>query len=121
MTGPTEGAFALNLVNFTRLLRAAGMPIGPDRTRTAVEALQAIGLTHRADVHAALSAVLLTRHEQQPLFDAAFDAFWQDPKLFDRMLAALLPRISGRGQAEAQAGGGQGRLAFDLCFDGYGV
>jgi uncharacterized protein with von Willebrand factor type A (vWA) domain len=100
MTGPTEGAFARNLVNFTRLLRAAGMPIGPDRTRTAVEALQAVGLTHRADVHAALSAVLLTRHEQQPLFDAAFEAFWQDPKLFDRMMAALLPRISGRGQAE---------------------
>jgi uncharacterized protein with von Willebrand factor type A (vWA) domain len=100
MTLPTEGAFARNLVNFTRLLRAAGMSIGPDRTKVAVEALQATGLERRDDVHAALSAVLLTRHEQQVLFDAAFDAFWQDPKLFDRMLAALLPKISGRGQAQ---------------------
>jgi uncharacterized protein with von Willebrand factor type A (vWA) domain len=101
MIPPTEGAFARNLVSFTRLLRATGMSIGPDRTKVAVEALQAVGLERRDDVHAALSAVLLTRHEQQPLFDAAFDAFWQDPKLFDRMLAALLPRVAGRGQAAA--------------------
>jgi hypothetical protein len=42
---------------------------------------------------------MLSRHEQQMIFDAAFDAFWRDPKLLERMLATLLPQISGRGEA----------------------
>jgi uncharacterized protein with von Willebrand factor type A (vWA) domain len=48
-------------------------------------------------VHAALSAVMLERHEQQLLFDAAFDTFWRDPKLLEQMMYLLLPKISGRG------------------------
>jgi uncharacterized protein with von Willebrand factor type A (vWA) domain len=31
------------------------------------------------------------------LFDAAFDAFWRDPKLLERLMYLLLPKISGRG------------------------
>ncbi len=51
----------------------------------------------RDDVRAALSAVMLERHEQQALFDAAFDTFWRDPKLLEQMLYLLLPKITGRG------------------------
>ena len=46
---------------------------------------------------------MLDRHEQQALFDAAFDAFWRDPKLLERMMAELLPKISGRGDRRRQA------------------
>jgi hypothetical protein len=88
---------AENIVHFSRILRTAGMPVGPDRVLAAIAAVEAVGLDRRDDVHAALSAVMLDRHEQQSIFDAAFDAFWRDPKLLEQMMALLLPKISGRG------------------------
>jgi uncharacterized protein with von Willebrand factor type A (vWA) domain len=86
-----------NIVHFARVLRDAGMAIGPDRVLAALAAVEVVGLQRRDDVHAALSAVMLERHEQQPLFDAAFDTFWRDPKLLEQMMYLLLPKISGRG------------------------
>jgi uncharacterized protein with von Willebrand factor type A (vWA) domain len=88
---------AENVVHFARVLRSAGIPVGPDRVLAALEALEAVGLRRRDDVHAALSSVMLDRHEQQALFDDAFAAFWRDPKLLERLMAELLPKISGRG------------------------
>jgi uncharacterized protein len=66
----------------------------------AIAAAEAVGLDRREDVRAALAAVMLERHEQQPLFDAAFDAFFRDPKLLEQMMALLLPRIQGRGEKQ---------------------
>ena len=88
---------AENIVHFARVLRTAGMPIGPDRVLAAMAAIEQVGLSRRDDVQAALSAVMLDRHEQQVLFDAAFDAFWRDPKLLEQLMYLLLPKISGRG------------------------
>jgi uncharacterized protein with von Willebrand factor type A (vWA) domain len=88
---------ARNIVHFARVLRDAGLPVGPDRVLAALQAVECVGLERRADVHAALGAVMIDRHEQQPLFDAAFDAFWRDPKLLEQMMLQLLPKISGRG------------------------
>jgi uncharacterized protein with von Willebrand factor type A (vWA) domain len=93
---------AENIVHFARVLRNAGMPIGPDRVLAAMNAVEQVGLDRRDDVHAALSAVMLDRHEQQPLFDDAFAAFWRDPKLLERMMAELLPKISGRREMNKQ-------------------
>jgi hypothetical protein len=89
-----------NIVHFARVLRGAGMAIGPDRVLAALAAVEVVGLNRRDDVHAALSAVMLERHEQQPLFDAAFDTFWRDPKLLEQMMYLLLPKISGRGDKQ---------------------
>ncbi|HPO18128.1 MAG TPA: VWA domain-containing protein [Rubrivivax sp.] len=86
-----------NIVHFARVLRDAGFGLGPDRVLAALAAVELVGLRRRGDVHAALSAVMLERHEQQPLFDAAFDTFWRDPKLLEQMMYLLLPKISGRG------------------------
>ena len=94
--------FAENVVHFARVLRHAGIPVGPDRVLAALEAIEAVGVSRRDDVHAALSAVMLDRHEQQPLFDDAFAAFWRDPKLLERMMAELLPKISGRREMNKQ-------------------
>src|SRR5439155_17595805 len=91
---------AENIVHFARILRRAGMPIGPDRVLAAMAAVEQVGLNQRDDVHAALSAVMLDRHEQQVLFDAAFDAFWRDPKLLEQLMLLLLPKISGRGDKQ---------------------
>ena len=94
--------FADNVTHFARVLRKAGIPVGPDRVIAALEAIEAVGFSHRGDVHAALSAVMLDRHEQQAILDAAFDAFWRDPKLLEQMMALLLPKVEGRGDRERQ-------------------
>ena len=86
-----------NIVHFARVLRDAGMAIGTDRVLAALAAVELVGLRRRDDVHAALSAVMLERHEQQPLFDAAFATFWRDPKLLEQVLALRLPQVRGRG------------------------
>ena len=68
----------------------------------ALQALECAGVDHRERVHAALSAVLIDRHEHQPIFDAAFNAFWRDPKLFERLMYLTLPKIEGRGSMERE-------------------
>ena len=89
---------AENIVHFSRILRDAGLAVGPDRVLDAIAAVEAVGLDRRADVHAALAAVMLDRHEQQVIFDAAFETFFRDPKLLEQMMYLLLPKVSGRGE-----------------------
>jgi uncharacterized protein with von Willebrand factor type A (vWA) domain len=102
-----------NVIHFARVLRTAGLAVGPDRVLAAIAAVEAVGLDRREDVRAALAAVMLGRHEQQVLFDAAFDAFWRDPKLLEQMMYALLPKITGRG--EKMSPPRQNRLAEALA------
>ena len=84
-----------NLVRFTRVLRTAGIPIGTDKVLDAVRVLPIAGLEHRADCHATLSALFLTRREQQPLFDEAFARFWAPPQVLEREQALKLPKVAG--------------------------
>ncbi len=104
---------AANIVHFARVLRRAGLPMGPDRVLAAIAAVEAVGLDRREDVHAALSAVMLDRHEQQALFDAAFATFWRDPKLLEQLMYLLLPKIQGRGEKKPPPR--QNRLADALA------
>jgi uncharacterized protein with von Willebrand factor type A (vWA) domain len=95
-----KGHFAENIVHFVRLLRAAGIPVGPERTLVALEAVQAVGVTRREDFRAALAAVLISRQEHQAVFHQAFDVFWRNPKLLEKRIASLLPKVSGRAVSE---------------------
>jgi uncharacterized protein len=97
---------AENVLHFARVLRASGIPIGTDKVMDAVRALPATGLERRGDWHATLSTLFLTRHEQQALFDEAFERFWRDPAIEERLRALLLPRVQGR----TPRPGGGGRL-----------
>jgi uncharacterized protein len=96
----TEGRLAENVMHFARLLRAAGLRIGPDRVIDCVTALQAAGAQQfplrREDWYWTMSAVLLSRNEQRPIFDQAFRIFWRDPKLAERMMQLMLPQAYGR-------------------------
>jgi uncharacterized protein with von Willebrand factor type A (vWA) domain len=92
-----KGRLAENVVHFVRVLRAAGLPVGPARTLAALEAVEAVGLTNREDFRAALAAVLVSRYEQLPIFEQAFDLFWRNPKLLEKLIASLLPRAFARG------------------------
>jgi len=93
-----KGRLAENVVHFVRVLRAAGIPAGPARTLAALEAVEAVGLDHREDFRAALAAVLVSRREHQPVFEQAFDLFWRNPRLLEKLVASLLPKVYGRGE-----------------------
>lgn len=90
-----SGRLPENILHFGRLLRAAGLPVGTGRIIDALRAVDCVGVERRADLHAALAAVLIDRREQQVLFDQAFHVFWRDPKLLQRVLTLLLDRASG--------------------------
>lgn len=107
MTAPTaEGRLAENVMHFARLLRAAGLRIGPDRVLDCVRALEITGAhqfpPRRDDWYWTMSAVLLSREEQRPIFDQAFAIFWRDPKLAEKMMQLLLPQAYGRGALPEQ-------------------
>ncbi len=90
------GRLAENVMHFARLLRAAGMRVGPDRVIDCVRALEIAGTERREDWYWTMSAVLLSREEQRPIFDQAFRLFWRDPKLVEKMMQLLLPKVYGR-------------------------
>lgn len=90
------GRISENVMHFARLLRAAGMRVGPDRVIDCVRALEIAGTERREDWYWTMSAVLLSREEQRPIFDQAFRLFWRDPKLVEKMMQLLLPKVYGR-------------------------
>lgn len=93
---PGLGRLAENVMHFARLLRAAGLRIGPDRVVDCVRALELAGCNRREDWYWTMSAVLLSKEEQRPIYDQAFRIFWRDPKLTEKMMQALLPKTYGR-------------------------
>ena len=93
---PPEGRLAGNILGFVRLLRAAGMKIGPGQVIEALRAVQAVGLDRRSDFYWALYASFVTRHDQTPLFEQAFALFWRNPHLTDAMPGlAAAPALPG--------------------------
>jgi uncharacterized protein with von Willebrand factor type A (vWA) domain len=93
MTPP--GLLAENLIHFARVLRRAGLPIGPAKVIDALHAVQAVGLERRDDFSYALSAVLVNRREHQFIFDQAFEIFWRDSNQLEHLLNELLQQIGG--------------------------
>jgi uncharacterized protein len=90
------GHIADNVLYFVRVLRAAGLPLGPAKVIDALAAVEAVGVDNRTDFREALAAVLVSRREHLPLFEQAFDLFWRNPRLLEKMIAALLPKVYGR-------------------------
>jgi hypothetical protein len=85
---------AENVMHFARVLRGAGLPVGPDRVIDALNALEVAGVERRDDFYWTLAAVFLGRHEQFELFDHAFRVFWRDPRFSARV--RHLPEVRGR-------------------------
>ena len=79
------------MLEFARLLRRAGLPVGPADMLAAVAAIEHTGVGSRADVRTALRATMIHRHDQAAVFDSAFDLFWRDPAAnqFDAAMALL--------------------------------
>ncbi len=83
-SGADGGRIAENILQFSRLLRAAGLPVGPDRVVLATKAAIAAGLDKMAVFRAALEAALVSRPEERIIFHAAFQIYWKEPGLLSR-------------------------------------
>lgn len=81
------------VVRFARLLRRAGLPVGPDRVLDALRALPAIDIGRREDVYWTLAALFVVRREHFDIFDAAFRAFWRAPDTAERPAPPPWPAI----------------------------
>ncbi len=85
------GRIATNITHFARVLRAAGLPIGPGKVIDAVQAVETSGIARRDDFYWTLHAVFVNRRDQRELFDQAFHVFWRNPQILERMMSMVLP------------------------------
>jgi len=67
-------------VAFGRLLRRAGLAVGPDRLVEFTRALEELDPTRREDVYWAGRVTLCSRREDLELYDWAFQVFWEGAK-----------------------------------------
>jgi uncharacterized protein with von Willebrand factor type A (vWA) domain len=96
----SPGKLAENVMHFARVLRSAGLPVGPGKVLDALAALEIAGVERRDDFYWTLAAVFVDRREQFEIFDQAFHIFWRDPKLLERVMSLFLPQVHGRVQDE---------------------
>ena len=74
---------------FARLLHDSGIEAGPRRLTDATRALTYIDLKRETDFRGALRSVFVSRKEDIPTFEAAFDIFWAPPD--PRITAGAIP------------------------------
>ena len=86
-----ENKIAENIMFFARLLRAAGLPVGPGKVLDAITAVKTVGIGPQDDLYWSLFSVFVNRYDQRDLFDQAFHIFWRNPKIMEKMMAAMLP------------------------------
>ncbi|MFP6708652.1 MAG: VWA domain-containing protein [Alphaproteobacteria bacterium] len=80
-------------MHFARVLRAAGLPVGPGRALEGVRAVIATGVGSRQDFYWTLFSVFVNRQDHRVLFEQAFHVFWRNPRILERMLHALMPQV----------------------------
>ncbi|WP_119421244.1 vWA domain-containing protein [Desertibaculum subflavum] len=86
-----KGRFAENIMHFARVLREAGLPIGPGKVIDAIRATETAGIRRRDDFYWTLHSVFVNRRDQRELFDQAFHIFWRNPKILEKMIGMMLP------------------------------
>src|SRR5215212_5547052 len=88
---PQPGHILSHVLAFTHLLREMGVDVSPGQALELVRALEYAPITNREDFRGAARCTLIRRHEDLPLFDAAFAFYWRNRTL-DAM-GLLLPKI----------------------------
>jgi uncharacterized protein with von Willebrand factor type A (vWA) domain len=114
------GKLVDNIMHFGRVLRAAGIPVGPGAVIDAVRAVEVAGIARRDDFYWTLHAVFVHRAAQRELFDQAFHAFWRNPKILERMMQLLLPRLGAPDERPPAPASRRLAEALNLGRDGAG-
>jgi len=89
-----QGKLAANIMHFARVLREAGLPVGPGHVLDALDAASAGTLRSREDFYWTLHAVFVKRRDQKELFDQAFHVFWKKPKMLEQLMQLLFHQIT---------------------------
>jgi uncharacterized protein with von Willebrand factor type A (vWA) domain len=91
MTPAGDLRLAEQIVRFARVLRTAGVRVGPGAALDAVNAAEAAGAARRQDFYWTLHATLIKRREDDPVFEQAFRLFWRRRDPNEAIIAAMLP------------------------------
>jgi uncharacterized protein len=105
MTVAPSGQLASNIMHFARVLREAGLPVGPASVLDAIDAAQAGALRKRQDFYWTLHAIFVKRHDHTPVFEQAFDVFWQRPKMLEQLMQLMYHQISRAAPDKAKQAG----------------
>ncbi len=89
------GKLADNITGFGRALRRAGVRVDSSRISLAQDAALAVGIGAKADLSAALEAVMISREQDRLVFRELFDAYFRNPEVARKLLAQLLPSAEG--------------------------
>ena len=82
-----------NIVYFARVLRDAGIRLGPSKVVDAVSAVSQFGLLSRDDLYWTLHSLFLMRREDHDTFDEAFRLFWKPRDFHEKLLSLFSPTI----------------------------
>ena len=106
----TTGGLVAHVVTFGRVLREAGVEVGPGRVTDALRALDSVDLSRQEDVYFSLRQTLVSRHDEFALFDRAFMAWFlrapvlpparvaNDPQAIQRATDLLVDRSDPDGE-----------------------
>lgn len=99
-----ESALAANVMQFARLLRRSGLPVGPAETVAAAHALTHVDIGDKAQARAALRSAMVHRREHHEVFDQAFLLFWRNAEAAKHAAAlALMDGVRDRPPHSAPA------------------
>jgi uncharacterized protein with von Willebrand factor type A (vWA) domain len=115
MTEAPQAKLAENIMHFARVLRQAGLPVGPASVLDAIDAAQSGSLARREDFYWTLHAILVKRREHKEVFDQAFHVFWKKPKMLEQLMKLMFHQIARAASAKARDPGFR-RLA-EALFD----
>lgn len=111
------GRIADNIVHFARALRKAGLPVGPAAVIDAIRAVEAAGIASRADFYWTLHSVFVKKREHRALFHEAFELFWRERGLIEKMLAMLSPVAPPRPGAKEKPRAAEARVREAFAAD----
>lgn len=73
--------FTSHLTHFCRVLRSHGLLISPQETADVMRALNAVDMMDRGRVYWSLRALVLSKHDEIPIYDSLFERFWSFEEL----------------------------------------
>lgn len=78
----SRGTLLHNIVLFARVLRNAGLEVGAPQVHDFAHALKYVEIGERQQVKEAARCLFVRRREDLPIFERAFELFWQ-PRTYD--------------------------------------
>jgi uncharacterized protein with von Willebrand factor type A (vWA) domain len=96
------------LIGFARALKAAGIPITPDRSQSFLRAVALVGVDERLATYWAGRATLCTGPDDLTRYDQVFDAWFDPDAAFQQHCSSDLPEASAPMLPSSEGGEGQG-------------